>query len=317
MDRVLLQVISKLDRRRLEDWLSPKYEIVLPSSERPFEQVFDLAIVDNRSLRQLTSRIESRRAEEVPVLLPFLLMTVRRAGSVPSRHLGVVVDDMILRPLHERELRARVANLLRMRRWSIDLKKEHDRAMKLAVTDDVSGFHNTRYLHRYLDRAIGPDGPRPELCLVFFDLDNFKALVDEHGHLLGSKALKEVAAAVHKVLDEDDRIVRYGGDEFIVILPRRNRKEAMAKVTRMQEVVSSTPFLRKEGIDAHLTASFGLACCPDDAHDKHELLAAADRCLFASKAAGKNRITTSAFAREGLETPAPEPAKAFEETLVL
>jgi diguanylate cyclase (GGDEF)-like protein len=229
-------------------------------------------------------------------------MTLRRAGSVPSRHLGTVVDDMILRPLHERELRARVANLLRMRRWSLELKKEHDRAMKLAVTDDVSGFNNTRYLHRYLDRLIGDNSPPPDLCLVFFDLDNFKRLVDAHGHLLGSKALKEVASAVHKVLDEDDRIVRYGGDEYIVILPRQNREEALLKVARMQEAVSTTPFLRKEGIDAHLTASFGLACCPDDARDKHELLAAADRCLFASKSAGKNRIT-SAHCNE----PQPEP----------
>jgi len=318
MDRVLLQVTSKRDRRKLEDWLSDKYEIVLPSTEHPLEQAFDVAIVDGRTLRQLSPRIKARRAAEEPALLPFLLMTQRRVGSVPARHLGVVVDDMIMRPLHECELGARIANLLRMRRWSVELKKEHDRVMKLAVTDDVSGFHNTRYLHRYLDRVFNENEPLPELCLVFFDLDNFKGLVDAHGHLLGSKALKEVAASVHRALGQDDRIVRYGGDEFIVILPRQNREEALAKVTRMQEAITSTRFLHKEGIDAQLTASFGVACCPRDARNKHELLAAADKCLFASKAAGKNRVTSVMGGEQVQESQGDqiEPA-AVEETLTL
>src|SRR6476620_2659204 len=211
MERVLLQLKKKKDRRRLEEWLSKTCHILLPHPERPLEDPFDLAIIDGPSLRQLRPQVRARRRAEEPVFLPFLLLTVRRRGSVPARHLGRVVDDLIVRPLHEKEIQARVANLLRMRRWSQDLKKEHDRVMRLAVTDDVSGFHNTRYLHRYLDRLIEPaSGKEVEACLVFFDIDNFKRLVDTHGHLFGAKALKEVAQAVHEVLDEDDRLVRYG-----------------------------------------------------------------------------------------------------------
>jgi diguanylate cyclase (GGDEF)-like protein len=292
MDRVLLQVKKKKDRRRLEDWLSRSYQLILPDPEHPLEGEFDLGIIDGPSLKNLRSSVRARRADESPVLLPFLLLTVRRRGSMPSRHLGRVVDDVIVRPLNEQELLARVANLLRMRRWSLDLKKEHDRVMKLAVTDDVSGFNNTRYLHRYLDRLLdNPAGRQVEMCLAFFDLDNFKKLVDGHGHLLGSKALREVAQTVARVLDEDDRLVRYGGDEFIVVLPRQCKEEALLKVSRMREAIATTSFLQRDGVHAHLTASFGLACFPEDARNKRELLAAADRCLFESKAAGKNRIT--------------------------
>lgn len=293
MNRVLLQLKTKRDRRRLEDWLSGSFTVVLPDQERPLEQEYDLAILDGSSLRELGAKVGAMRKGAEPVMLPFLLVTTSRLGGA-SRHLGRLVDDVVVRPLHEKEVLARVANLLRMRRWSLDLKKEHDRVMKLAVTDDVSGFNNTRYLHRYLDRLIDTPGSKPvEVCLVFLDLDNFKTLVDNHGHLLGSKALKEVAQAVHKVLDEDDRIVRYGGDEFIVILPRQNKQEALAKVARMRHAIGSTPFLQKEGIGTHLTASFGLAAYPGDAANKHELLATADRCLFESKAGGKNRITVA------------------------
>jgi len=296
MDRVLLQITRKRERRQLEDWLSRIYHIVLPNAEHPLKEQFDLAIIDGASLKQLRPRVRARRQADEPVLLPFLLLTVRRHGSMPARHLGRVVDDVILRPVSEKELKARVANLLRMRRLSLDLKIEHDRVMKLAVTDDVSGFHNTRYLHRYLDRFFdGAAEKSTELSLVFFDLDNFKQLVDAHGHLLGTKALREVAQAVHRVLGEDDRVVRYGGDEFIVILPRQGKAEARSKVQRMQQAIAETAFLQKEKIDAHLTASFGLACFPHDAKDKHELLAEADRCLFQSKAEGKNRITVLEF----------------------
>jgi diguanylate cyclase (GGDEF)-like protein len=129
------------------------------------------------------------------------------------------------------------------------------------------------------------------VCLVFFDLDNFKQLVDTHGHMLGSKALKEVAQTVAEVLDGEDRLVRYGGDEFIAILPRQNKRAALLKVNRMKNAIASTAFLQKEDINARLTASFGLAAFPDDARDQRELLAEADRCLFHSKLEGKNRIT--------------------------
>ncbi len=292
MDRVLLQVTRKKDRHQLEEWLSKSCHILLPHPESPLEQECDLVIIDGASLRQLLAQVRARREAEEPALLPFLLLTMRRNGAMPSRHLGQVVDDVIVRPVHESELRARVANLLRMRHWSLELKREHDRVMKLAVTDDVSGFNNTRYLHRYLDRLLDTPATKPaEVCLVFFDLDNFKRLVDAHGHLLGSKALREVAQVVHRVLEEDDRLVRYGGDEFIVILPRQNKEQARIKVARMKQAITETPFLQKEGINAHLTASFGLASYPEDARDKRELLAEADRCLFESKAAGKDRIT--------------------------
>jgi diguanylate cyclase (GGDEF)-like protein len=299
-------VRRKRERRKLEDWLAKTYRLVLPDPERPLEEECDLVIIDGPSLKQLRPQVRARRKAEEPLFLPFLLLTVRRRGSIPSRHLGKVVDDVLVRPLNEQELKARVANLLRMRRWSLDVKKEHDRVMKLAVTDDVSGFNNTRYLHRYLDRLLERHAAEPaEVSLVFFDIDSFKRLVDTHGHLLGSKALREVAQAVAHVLEEEDRLVRYGGDEFIVILPRQSKEEALLKVARMKQAIVSTPFLHKEGISARLTASFGLASFPHDAKDKRGLLAEADRCLFQSKnlfheKAGEPRDST-AFSEGGTQ----------------
>jgi diguanylate cyclase (GGDEF)-like protein len=208
------------------------------------------------------------------------------------RHLGGLVDDVIVRPLNQGELLARLGNLLRLRRISLELKKQHDRVARLSVTDDVSGFQNTRFLHRYLDRRLTSPGTKKEpLSLVFLDLDNFKRVVDAHGHLLGAHTLREVARAIHGALDEDDRLVRYGGDEFVVMLPRQAKMQALSKVERMRSIIATTRFLRRESLNIRLTASFGLAAFPEDARDKRALLAAADQCLFHSKSAGKNRIS--------------------------
>ena len=125
---------------------------------------------------------------------------------------------------------------------------------------------------------------------MFFDLDDFKRVVDAHGHLLGARVLREVAEAVHLELGEHDRVVRYGGDEYVVILPRQDGSAALAVAERMRRAIAATPFLRAEGIDERLTASFGVAAFPDDAGDERELLMAADRCLFVSKERGKNRV---------------------------
>jgi diguanylate cyclase (GGDEF)-like protein len=298
-ERILIQVKHRQDRHLLEDWLAPAHDIISAHTDELIEERFDLAVVDGPSLKLFQSKIRARRRAEEPVLLPFLLLASSRANSTPTRHLGKLVDDLIVRPIDEAELRARVANLLRLHRLSLELKKEHDRVLKLSVTDDVSGFNNTRYLHRYLDRFMSaPDAQDQELSLVFFDLDNFKRVVDTHGHLLGSKMLKEVAQAISRELDEDDRIVRYGGDEFVVILPRQSKSQALAKVQRMKRALVTTPFLQKEKIDAHVTASFGLATFPHDAQDKRELLSAADDCLFRSKADGKNRISVYGAGRK-------------------
>src|SRR5688572_21143174 len=256
MERILLLMENKRDRRVIEQALEGRYQIWPEETEHPLDQAFELAIMDGPSLKRFRSKVRARRKSEEPVLLPFLLVTTRRKGSMPLRHLGGLVDDIIVRPIDLDELQARLANLLRMRRLSLELKKEHDLVTKLSVTDDVTGFHNTRYLHHYLDRVLATPKAREEaVSLVFFDLDNFKEVVDTHGHLLGAKVLKEVAQTVHRVLDEEDRLVRYGGDEFVVILPRQSKEEAMGKAEQMIAAIGRTSFLAKEHLNVRVTGS--------------------------------------------------------------
>jgi diguanylate cyclase (GGDEF)-like protein len=162
----------------------------------------------------------------------------------------------------------------------------------LTLTDTVTGFYNTRFLHHHLEELLHPErgGPQP-LSLVFLDMDNFKQVVDAHGHLLGSKVLKEVAEVIAGQLAGDDRLVHYGGDEFVVLLPGKDKVRALEKVKEIRKALTEALFLREEGRDVKLTASFGIANCPEDATDKADLLRLADHSMFRSKESGKDAIT--------------------------
>jgi two-component system cell cycle response regulator len=305
MYRILLLIRNKRNRQALESGLEKEYQLVSSGGESApqgenlnerlhqlLEENFDLAIIDGPMLKQLKSKVRKCREAKAPVFLPFLLLTVRRKGNIPTRALGKLVDDVIVKPVHRTELLARVVNLLRRRELSMVYKKEHDTVTRLVVTDDVTGYHNTRYLRRYMDKFFGAQKLRGKrLSLVFFDIDDFKNVVDTYGHQMGSKVLREIAQAVNKVLAPEDRIVRYGGDEFVVILPGQDKTAAAMKVEAMREAIGDTEFLDKEQFFVRVTASFGMATFPHDAKDEEGLLAAADECLFESKREGKNRIT--------------------------
>jgi diguanylate cyclase (GGDEF)-like protein len=166
--------------------------------------------------------------------------------------------------------------------------RNHRQIESLAVTDDVTGFYNTRFLHEHLDELLAAG---ETVSLVFFDLDSFKQVVDTHGHLLGSRVLKEVAEVAAGCLAERDRLVRYGGDEYIIILPGQTKQEAQEKVHRLREALTAADFLVPEGLRVKVRGSFGIANYPQDAGDKARLLQLADEAMYRSKKLGKDRAT--------------------------
>jgi diguanylate cyclase (GGDEF)-like protein len=157
--------------------------------------------------------------------------------------------------------------------------------------DEVTGYYNSRYLLHELGRLI-PQHLRQNdpISVVFLDLDNFKAVVDTFGHLRGSKVLAQVARVISGVLGTGDSLVRYGGDEFIILLPHRTQSDALQMVRRLRSVLNRTPLLKDEGLKIKVTASYGIATVPDDAQDREELLLIADRAMFDSKGRGRDCI---------------------------
>jgi diguanylate cyclase (GGDEF)-like protein len=157
--------------------------------------------------------------------------------------------------------------------------------------DEVTGYYNTRYLIHELDRLIPQVLDQGgHFSVVFLDLDNFKTVVDTYGHLRGSKVLAQVARVIYGELGPEDSLVRYGGDEFIILMPQRSQSGALEVTRRLRLNLNQTVFLRDEGLSIKVTASYGIASLPEDAQDREQLLLIADRAMFGSKGRGRDRI---------------------------
>jgi diguanylate cyclase (GGDEF)-like protein len=165
---------------------------------------------------------------------------------------------------------------------------------QLSITDDHTALYNMRFLYDELDRQIaGADRKGSGLSLIFFDLDHFKDINDVHGHLCGSKMLREVGALIRETVYQGDIPVRYGGDEFVVLTLGRCKEEALEFARHLRERVNAHLFLTEEGLNLKVTASFGVASYPGDAKNKKDLLSLADAAMYRIKGSSRDGIASA------------------------
>jgi diguanylate cyclase (GGDEF)-like protein len=171
------------------------------------------------------------------------------------------------------------------------LRASEQRFRRQAMQDNLTGLYNRRYLYRSLSDWIQVNKvTKIPLSLIFMDIDEFKRVVDTHGHLNGSQAIQEVAATIRDSIKEPAYAVAYAGDEFVVVLPGLNQAEAVKEASIIMDRMKNFVYLQSQGLAVRLQASFGVATFPDHATDVTELLASADKALFAVKRNGKNAI---------------------------
>ena len=168
------------------------------------------------------------------------------------------------------------------------LRRSEERYRYLAEHDALTGLYNRRYLYDHASALLRQK--EAQLSLIFMDLDNFKLVVDAHGHLHGSRVIQEVAGTIMGALVEPAYGVSYAGDEFVLVLPAVDKEKALEIIRELQERILQTHYLSAEGLKVNISASFGLATCPEDATDVTGLLAEADRALFDAKGRGRNAI---------------------------
>ncbi len=178
------------------------------------------------------------------------------------------------------------------RKKAEDALRESERRFRdQALRDGLTGLYNQRYLYQslavWIDSAKNSDTP---ISVIFMDLDHFKTIVDTHGHLNGSRAIRKVAGTIGKCLEEPAFAVAYAGDEFVMVLPGMDQRQALQKASEIRASVINTVYVLDQDIEVRLRASFGIATFPQHATDLNGLIAAADHALFAIKAAGKDAI---------------------------
>lgn len=236
------------------------------------------AIVETNLLRRRRFIEDLRLLEEgirSYILLP-LTWDARTIGvlGLASKEVGAYDDDTVgrLQP---------VADSVALALENIRL---FEKTRELAITDEVTPLYSVRYFHQFLDRELElVDRYDSVLSLAFFDLDRFKPINDRWGHLRGSRVLREIGFLLHTAVREQDLPARYGGDEFVVVMPQTDREEALAVAEVIRQVIEENVFLQEEGIDATLGVSLGVATYPREASSKEDLIRLADRRMYENK----------------------------------
>lgn len=164
-------------------------------------------------------------------------------------------------------------------------------AQSLIYIDDLTKLYNGRYLNVVLDREMKrSERYRNFFCVLFMDIDFFKRVNDAHGHLVGSRVLVEVGTVLRACVRDSDTVVRYGGDEFVVLLVETNADEAMIVAERMRKMVEAEPFVKGAGLTVRLTISIGIAAFPEHATTKQTLLNLADQAMYRGKESTRNVV---------------------------
>ena len=165
------------------------------------------------------------------------------------------------------------------------------RSQDLAMRDDLTKAFNRRFFDSYLDEEIERSRRYGSLfSIIFLDLDELKTVNDFYGHLTGSRTLQEVAKRILAAVRGIDKVVRFGGDEFCIILPQTDQEQAAAVANRVRKAIISTPFRLDPDIEVSITASFGIATYPTHAVAKDDLVRQADQAMYRVKSTTKNAV---------------------------
>jgi diguanylate cyclase (GGDEF)-like protein len=168
-------------------------------------------------------------------------------------------------------------------------------AERLSQTDDLTKLHNARYLRQFLLNEIRRARRYgSSVAALFLDLDDFKRINDEHGHLVGSHVLMEMAAVILSSIRDTDAVARYGGDEFVIVLPDTGTELAGTVAERIRQKILRHQFTGGRRLQLSLTASFGVAAFPKHASSPQQLIACADTAMYEAKAANKNCVRFAA-----------------------
>jgi len=299
--RILVVDDDQRSAGRLLEWLSPLHEpmaVQTPQAalsllaEKEFDLlVVSLALTDADALR-LCSQVRSiDRTRHLPIIL------LVEPGEEPRllRALDMGVNDYVMRPIDRNEILARVRTQVKRKRYSDHLRNRLEESIEAAMIDPLTGLHNRRYMESHLATLVADAlHTSRSLSVLLADIDHFKRVNDTYGHDVGDAVLKEFSTRFRRNTRGIDLACRFGGEEFLVIMPDTSMSRAYQVGERLRVAIAADPFQVRPDLGIHLTASVGIATleCPEDTPET--VFRRADNALFAAKRRGRNRVAANA-----------------------
>ena len=289
-------------QERIAKALKPIAEVVAMSdpqaalfdaAENPYELVIVNANFEDYDPLRLCSQL---RTLERTRFLPVLLVVEQGNDDMIVRALDLGINDYLIRPIDPNELVARCLTQIRRKHFNDRLRTSVRETIELAVTDGLTGLHNRRYLDNHLkillERATARGRP---LSVCITDIDKFKAVNDTYGHDAGDEVLREFAGRIRATVRGADLACRYGGEEFVIVMPDTSPEVASQVAERLRSTIEDTPFtLKQAGLKLNITASLGISFNIPSGDSTDALIKRADRALYDAKNMGRNRVVAAA-----------------------
>ncbi|MEP7239544.1 MAG: PleD family two-component system response regulator [Devosia sp.] len=227
--------------------------------------------------------------------LPILLVAEESDRPRVVRGLDLGVNDFIIRPIERHELAARVRTQIRRQRYASELRQSVASTLALAVTDELTGLYNRRYFDRHLslmlDKAREQDR---DMAVMLIDMDFFKQVNDTHGHDAGDVVLREFSQRLRRNIRGVDLACRFGGEEFVVLMPDTDYRQAQGVAERVRSAVAERGFEASGGRSLAVTCSVGVALNEHSLDTPEMILKRADIALYRAKREGRNRVVFDA-----------------------
>jgi two-component system cell cycle response regulator len=258
---------------------------------------YDLLVVsldlDNFDGLRLCSQARSlERTRHVPILA----IADPESNTRLLRGLEIGVNDYLLRPIDKNELLARARTQVRRRRYTDHLRDNVQNSIEMAIMDALTGLHNRRYMENHLATLAEQAASRGKpLALMMLDIDYFKSINDSYGHDAGDDVLREFAVRIRKSIRGIDLACRYGGEEFVIVMPETDLHVAGVVAERLRRAIAGEPFAVNKGtMRIGVTISIGLSTLESKGEPIGDVLKRADRALYRAKHDGRNRVVAQA-----------------------
>ncbi len=273
--------------------LSDAQAAIFEASENPYDLVIVNSNIDDYDPLRLCSQL---RSLERTRFLPLLIITEQGDDEMVVRALELGVNDYIVRPVDPNELVARSLTQMRRKHYNDRLRASVQQTIELAITDPLTGLNNRRYLDNHISTLFNRSMARGRpLSVLMADIDRFKQINDTYGHDAGDDVLREFANRIRSTVRGADLACRYGGEEFVVVMPDTSPEVASAVAERLRGVIESAPFtLKSSGTELSVTASFGISTRTSAILTPGHLMKQADLALYEAKNSGRNRVVAAA-----------------------
>jgi two-component system, cell cycle response regulator len=228
--------------------------------------------------------------------VPILAVAEADNNTRLVRGLEIGVNDYLIRPIDKNEMLARVRTQIKKKRYTERLRDNVQMSIEMAITDALTGLFNRRYMETHLTSLVEQAAARGKpIAVLVVDIDYFKAVNDSYGHDAGDDVLREFALRIRKSIRNIDLACRYGGEEFVIVMPETDMAVATMVAERLRRRIATEPFAIQQGArNLEVTISIGIAALGATTDNAAVILKRADEALYRAKRDGRNRVAPNA-----------------------